>query len=100
MISKIQLRLKKGFYFVAINDKGGECWTWCYGVEIDVKEGQYDQCWTWYYGVGIDFKKINMILSLYVFEILNIRRDNVVGCAEDIARGAEESSINPKLGTI
>jgi hypothetical protein len=25
--------------------------------------------WTWYY-VGIDVKKINMVLSLYVFEIL------------------------------
>jgi hypothetical protein len=85
MISKIQLRLKKGFYFVAINAKGGECWTWCYGVGIDVKEGQYDQCWTWYYGVGIDVKKINMVLSLYVFEILKLRRDNIVGCAEDIA---------------
>jgi len=31
--------LKRGFYFVFINAKGGECWTWCYGVGIDVKEG-------------------------------------------------------------
>jgi hypothetical protein len=47
--------------------------------------------------LAIDVKNINMVLSLYVFEILNLRRDNVVGCAEDIARGAEESCINLKL---
>jgi hypothetical protein len=23
-----------------------ECWTWCYGVDIDVKGGQYGQYWT------------------------------------------------------
>jgi hypothetical protein len=88
MISKIQLRLKKGFYFVSINAKGGEHWTWCYGAGIDVKEGQYDQCWRWYYGVFIDVNKINMVLSLYVFEILNLKRDNVVGYTKDIAQGA------------
>jgi hypothetical protein len=42
-------------------------------------------------------KNINMVLSLYVFEILNLKRDNIVGCAEDIAQGAEESNINLKL---
>jgi hypothetical protein len=34
-----------------------KCWTWCYGVGIDVKEGQYGQCWIWCYGVGIDVKE-------------------------------------------
>jgi hypothetical protein len=55
------------------------------------------ECWTWYYVVGIDVKNINMVLSLYVFEILNLRRDNVVGCAEDIVRGVQESCINLKF---
>jgi len=40
--------------------------------------------WTWYYVVGIDVKNINMVLSLYVFEILKLKRDNVVGCVEDM----------------
>ena len=46
-----------GFYFVVINVKGGKCWTLCYGVGIDVEEGQYDQCWTWFYDVVIDAKR-------------------------------------------
>jgi hypothetical protein len=45
--------------------------------------------WTWYYGIVI-IKKIK-----YVCEILKLRRDNVVGCAEDIVRGTEESLILP-----
>jgi hypothetical protein len=48
----------------------------CYGVDIDVKEGQNDQCRTWYYGIVI-IKKIK-----YVYEILKLRRDNVVGYAK------------------
>ena len=62
-----------------------------------LNKGQYDQCWTWYYGIGIDVKNINMVLSLYVFEILNLKRDNGVGCAEDITLVAEESCINLNL---
>jgi hypothetical protein len=41
---KTQL-IGKVFYFVAINAKGGECWTWCYGVGIDVKNGQTWSIW-------------------------------------------------------
>jgi hypothetical protein len=38
-----------------------------------------------------------MVLSLYVFEIIKLKRDNVVGCAKDLARGAKESYINLKI---